>query len=135
MRLVNESVLDLFRGPGRCEWCQRRVLRREAHHVFGKGAGRVDIPGNAAGLCAAFSGGLHCHHEFHAGHITRGDLLAVTAAREGCTQADIEHDVFLVRRLPQGTPLAEVYRRLRSVRPKAFTPPPLAAYYQLRAAT
>ena len=123
MRLIDDSVLNRFRGAGLCEWCGRPVSWRDPHHIHSGAAGRVDIPGNIAALCVPFAGGDNCHRQFHDGHILRADLLAVTAAREGCTQADIEHDVYLIRRMPKETPLADVFRQLRSVRVR-WTPRP-----------
>ena len=107
MRIVNEKTLDLFRGPGKCEWCGRLVRRREPHHIFGRGYGgaeRVDVKINLIALCAVYAGGANCHHELHQGRILRADLLAKVAAREGMLQAEVEAEVRRLRNAPKGTP-------------------------------
>lgn len=102
MRIIDESVLDRFRGPGRCDWCGKTVRSRDAAHIFSRGAGQVDHPWNITSLCTVFSGGDNCHAMSHAGHEpTRHDLMACVAAREGILQAHIEAFVWLVRSLPK----------------------------------
>lgn len=102
MKIVNEELLNRFRGPGVCEWCKRRVSAREPHHVFTKGFGgarRLDVPINLIALCATFSGGLNCHDQFHTGQILREDLLAIVAKRERTTQQAIQEEIWRLRRL------------------------------------
>lgn len=112
MRIVNELLLRQFGGPGPCEFCRKLVRRRECHHVYTRGAGRLDLRLNLIALCATFSGGDNCHDAAHNGAIMRCDLLAVVAAREGCNQVDIEAIVFLFRRLPRNPSEADVAREL-----------------------
>ena len=100
MRVVNEQLLKQFRGRGQCDYCQRYVEVRHAAHIFGKGAGRVDIPGNLLALCA------EDHHESHAGKlITRADLLRTAAEREVLLMEEIEAAVHAFRRHPKHLPI------------------------------
>ena len=102
MKIVNEKLLNEFRGPGKCGWCGRTVSNREPHHIFSRGFGgarRMDIKINLIALCAAFSGGLNCHDQFHTGQILRDDLLAIVAKRESTTQDAIEREIYRLRRL------------------------------------
>ncbi len=95
MKIIDESVLDRFRGPGICEWCERKASSRDPHHVHTKGAGRIDHPWNLVSLCR------ECHNNAHLGYITRYDFLAVVSTRERETQDAIEREIFRLRRLPQ----------------------------------
>ncbi len=81
-----------------CEWCKKRVRRREPHHIFSRGSGRIDHRYNLISLCAVFSGGSNCHHEVHQGHILRESLLAIVAQREGVSQTDIRATLLRLRR-------------------------------------
>lgn len=80
MKLVNEKLLDLFRGDGPCEWCRRWSYCRHAAHVFSRGQGgafRLDHRLNIVSLC------WQCHGNHHAGRKpTRGDLLVLISGRE-----------------------------------------------------
>lgn len=94
MILIDDNLLDEFRSRLCCEWCRRPGLV-QPHHIFCRGMGggsRLDIRRNLIGLCP------HCHHEVHAGHIARFDLLAIVAQREKCQQADIEEEVYKLLR-------------------------------------
>lgn len=99
MRIVDEKTLALFRGPGQCEFCKKVVSRREPHHIFSRGAGRLDVAINLVSLCAAFAGGDNCHAAYHNGDIARYDLLAIVAYREGRLQHEIEAEIWRLRRL------------------------------------
>lgn len=105
MRIHNEELLDCFRTPGKCEYCGKRCSRREPHHLFCKGIGggsTLDISINLIALGASVPFPLClCHHDYHAGHISRFDMLAVVAAREKALQDDIESVVWMLKRLPK----------------------------------
>lgn len=110
MRILNESLLRRFRGPGVCEWCKKCVRNREAHHVFTRGSGRLDVRINIASLCAAFSGGDCCHARTHNGGTpTFDDLIGIVAAREGVKLHEIVSEVWRLRRIERdpGTILGE----------------------------
>ena len=86
MQIADEACLDLFRGPGRCEWCGKMVKQREPHHILHRGSGRVDIPENLVALCAVFSGGDDCHYRHHySGIPSTSELFEIAAAREHTT--------------------------------------------------
>jgi hypothetical protein len=93
VKVINEDLLNEFRGFGkRCEWCGR-LRYCHAAHIFSRGAGRVDIPGNLVCLC------WECHGANHNGHRPlKVDLLAIAAARERTTQDAITEEVYKIRR-------------------------------------
>ncbi len=98
MRIVDETVLDEFRGPGKCEWCGFRCYALHPHHLWARGmggGGRLDVRINLIGLCWV------CHSDVHHGDISRQDLLAVVAAREGKLQSEIEEEIWRLRRTPK----------------------------------
>lgn len=99
MIIRDEYLLEKCRNKPVCEWCgQRRSIRLDPHHIFSKGMGgatRLDIKINLISLCRP------CHTDVHQGHISRCDLLAVVAAREGLLQADIEQRLRELRRVRQ----------------------------------
>ncbi len=64
----------------------------DPHHVFSKGAGRVDVAANLIGLCRA------CHNGVHAGTIKRDRLLTIVAKRERITVEEIQLTVWTLRR-------------------------------------
>jgi hypothetical protein len=104
MRVIDEPLLNEFRGPGVCEWCRRRVTRREPHHVYARGmggGGRLDVRANLAALCAAFTGGDDCHDAAHAGRITKDELIAVVARREGIQPGAVRDENFRHLRAPK----------------------------------
>lgn len=92
MKLVDEEALDQFRGPGLCEWCGKKTSNRDPHHIFSKGAGRVDIKENIIAL------DRHCHTMVHSGAITRSQMLEIAAKREGTTPEEITNEVYRIRR-------------------------------------
>lgn len=91
MIVIDEALLDQFRGPGRCEFCGALVKRREAAHVLARGMGggsRLDVRENLVALCGPWDGA--CHLKSHQGqHPTTQDLLEVVAKREQKTAAEI----------------------------------------------
>lgn len=95
MRIIDESLLDIFRHKTKCHWCGLRTDGCDPAHAFSRGAGRLDIAINLIALCR------ECHTANHAGHIMRCDLLAIIAVREGVLQPDIEAVVWWIRRQPK----------------------------------
>lgn len=116
MIVKNPALLKEFSGPGVCSWCGKSVSSRDPHHVVARGAGgghRLDISINIVSLCTTFAGGGNCHHMAHNGReITKSDLLAVIAAREGCLQDEIQVCVWLLLRLPKDATAERVKREL-----------------------
>jgi hypothetical protein len=91
MIIIDEDLLDEFRGPGPCEWCGKSCLRREPHHIFARalgGGGRLDIRCNLVGLGSSIFWECACHQAAHAGLISRLELLQVAGQRE-CYLASI----------------------------------------------
>jgi hypothetical protein len=103
VRIDNPSLRWLFSGNLVCEYCRRPAFGgTQCAHVFSRGAGHVDIPGNLVSLCAS------CHHESHNGRlITRADLLRTAAEREGLLPEEIEDVVHELRRWPKDKALPE----------------------------
>jgi len=86
----NEKLLDQYRGPGSCGYCGRWCQFRDASHAFEKGVNswkRIDLPWNLIGLGTnlPIANACHCHAQYHAGRIPRGQILEKIAAREGVT--------------------------------------------------
>ena len=124
MRIIDEKLLSRFRGPGFCDWCKKYVRGRHPHHLWRRGIGgawRMDLAINLAALCYAFQGGDNCHERAHSGEILRCDLLAIVAAREGVQQADIEREMWRLRRTTDGTPASDLSPL--HPRPGLFLPP------------
>lgn len=93
MRVINEALLARFRQAYRCEWCRKLTLSGcDPHHIFSRGAGRLDVAINLISLCRV------CHGLVHAGEITREDLLAIVATREGVSQDWIVTEIYRLRR-------------------------------------
>ena len=102
--MIDEALLDEFRGPGVCEYCGNRVALREPHHWKARGmggGGRLDIRGNLIALCATFNGN-DCHNRAHALKIDRRDLLAIIAKREKRTPESIVEELFELLRRKKG---------------------------------
>ena len=99
--IVDEAMLDRFRGPGACELCGAEFPVRVPHHLFARGVGgggRVDIPENLVSLGPEGQWKCRCHHLIHNGSIPRRCVLAVVAIREGKTIEEIENAVYAARR-------------------------------------
>jgi hypothetical protein len=95
MILVDENLLYRFRGPGKCEWCDKHHQARHPHHLLARGmggGGRLDHRLNLIALCPV------CHNEVHCGVIMRCDLLAKVAVREGILQREILNKLYEIRR-------------------------------------
>ena len=96
MKIVDEEVMDHFRRKTRCELCGKYSRDgMDPHHLFGRGMGgwrRFDVAVNLISLCRI------CHNAFHAGRIERAAILAVVAAREGMTAAEVEEKILALRK-------------------------------------
>lgn len=93
MRIINKPLLRRFAEVYRCEYCGCRTPGADPAHIFGRGAGRVDIPANIVSLCR------QCHTSSHAGgYPTFDDLLLIAAKREGVTPEWIVDEVYRIRR-------------------------------------
>lgn len=107
MKIINEKLLDEFRGHGVCELCRRWVFRREPHHWIARGMGganRLDVRINLIALCAAFSGGMDCHARHHNGDgPSREKLLAIISRRERMEPQAIMDELRRLQRLPKGS--------------------------------
>src|SRR5581483_761225 len=110
--VIDENLLEEFRGPGPCEWCGRLCRLREPHHIFARGLGgsqRLDVRCNLVALGSSVRGGCRCHRAAHAGAIPRLQLLLVAGHREGLLASDIEAEVWRLRREAPAGPPAEVH--------------------------
>ncbi len=100
MKLERPDVLDLFRRAEWCEWCGEATPGGcDPAHVYSRGAGQVDIRLNVVSLCRT------CHSKEHNGNITKAELLAVVARREGVKVETIGKVVQAIRRWPKEKPL------------------------------
>jgi hypothetical protein len=100
--VVDEALLDSFRGPGVCSWCRKWVRRLDAAHVEPKGMGgwaRIDLAINVLSLCRL------CHQSHHDGNEPeREQLLATVAKREDLLQGEIVARVLELKRRSKGVP-------------------------------
>ena len=104
VRVVDDALLQWFRDAWRCEFCGHATKApTHPHHIYSRGAGRLDIRINLIALGGAFC--CNCHGLVHAGRIKREQLLKVVALRERTTPEVIEAEVFRIRRLPKGSTL------------------------------
>jgi len=96
MRIRNPELLEEFRYRPRCEWCgQPNRTGLDPHHLWTRGAGRLDIRINLIALCRA------CHQDVHSGVIARDDLLAKVSAREGFPPEEIAQEIYRLMRSPK----------------------------------
>lgn len=105
MRLVDKALLKIVAACPNCECCGARTPNgADPHHIYSKGAGRVDIPENLVALCRS------CHNGYHySSKPSLQDLLTIVAIREGMIAEDIEKEVFRIRNLDKdGKPRREM---------------------------
>lgn len=105
MIVVNETLLDEFRGPGPCEWCGKPCKRREPHHLWARGIGggsRMDIRINLIALGHSETFQCGCHKRIHAGGLDRHQMIEVVAKRERTDPDLIQAVVWLLCRTPKG---------------------------------
>lgn len=113
MIIKNDALLATYRTAGPCEYCHKSCREREPHHVYTRGAGRLDVPCNLLSLGKAFECG--CHREVHDGKIARAAFLSVVARRERVTVEVIERVVYCLRfltRSPAGWQIREAVGQL-----------------------
>lgn len=93
MKVINRNLMAVLRKPGLCQWCGRPCPDgRDPHHIFHRGAGRVDIPENLIALCR------ECHVRCHDGNLAgRQELLEFSASIHGTTVDEIERKVYALR--------------------------------------
>jgi len=95
VRIIDEAVLDLFRGVA-CEICGRPGSS-EPHHVSARGMGsgkRLDVAINLLAVCR------RCHTHIESGNIRRRVVLAVVADRERMTVDLLEQSIWQLQREP-----------------------------------
>lgn len=101
MRYENEKTLDLFRGPGTCEWCLRFCPVREPAHIFARGmggGGRLDVRINLVALGSTKLFACPCHTNNHSGHEpTQNDLIFIVARRERVNPVDLKDALIALR--------------------------------------
>jgi hypothetical protein len=105
IKIIDEDLLDTFRVPGTCEICGKWCRQREPHHIYGRGFGggsRLDIRYNLLSLGHSQTFQCQCHHDIHAGKISREKLLRIVANREGCQPSDITDEINKILRTPKG---------------------------------
>lgn len=116
MRIECESVLDRFRGPGRCELCGKHCRAREPHHHIRKGMGggaTMDVSINLVAVGVAFQ--CDCHRRTHDGNAANADVLAAIAKRERAEPEEIEESLWVLQRLRKGCSWLEVEEQLAEV--------------------
>lgn len=115
MKITNEDTLDLFRGPGPCEYCGIGCMRREPHHITSVGAGGSDIGINLIALGGTGLFRCSCHALVHAGKIDRQKMKEIAAKREGVSVEDAQAVVWLLLRLPPRPSVSDIEKELEGV--------------------
>ena len=85
-RVVDKAGMKKVKTIDHCEKCGRWTdgfFNLEVAHVIGKGAGGPDIKENCIKLCGPASMQAGCHGANHAGEISKDELFAKIAEREG----------------------------------------------------
>ena len=82
-RVTDKALLKALR-IGYCELCGRADMECGVHHIITKASGGGDARCNLICLCVG------CHTAAHAGNITKEQLWAIVAAREGMTAEQVE---------------------------------------------
>ena len=96
MRIEDPQALRQVAETCRCECCNKHCPTGAApHHLFSRGAGRLDIRLILQPLC------LECHADFHNGKISRAFLLGKRAKKERTTAEAITQVVHWLRALPK----------------------------------
>ncbi len=95
-RTKDKALLKELR-LGHCELCGRSADDIGVHHIITRNAGGPDARCNCLSLCIA------CHNAAHAGNITKEQLRAIVARREGMTPEEAEAEAReLTRRAHSG---------------------------------
>lgn len=99
MILADKELLKAVARRSHCELCgaRRSSFLLDPAHLMSRGAGRVDLPCNLAGLCR------WCHNETHANPEAKERLWAVVCRREGLIREQIQAEVYRVRLLAKGS--------------------------------
>jgi hypothetical protein len=98
MIIKDEKLLASFRRKKNCEWCGRSCPDGcDPHHAIVKrglgGGSRLDHKLNLVALDRS------CHNDVHAGVLTKYDMAAIIAQREGVTQDFVFSECERLRRL------------------------------------
>lgn len=110
MRIVNECLLTDFRRRLACELCGKPMpYGCDPHHVFSRGAGRLDIVENLVSL------DRECHNQVHSGVVSCQTLLEHIAKRERISTSAIESIIYYLRQQPKEADPLEAYARAKSL--------------------
>ncbi len=111
---VNEPLLKTFRTPGKCAICSTWSPQREAHHVWTRATGRLDVPINLVSLGGAWS--CACHQRSQSYTIPRQNVVQAVAFREGLDYSFVMDRVPWLRRQPKEASLCLTCMGAGSVR-------------------
>lgn len=117
MKIINEELLKSLAVAGRCEWCRKQCKLLEPHHIFTRGAGRLDISVNLIALGSSIGfPQCQCHAECHSGEISRNDLLIAVGHRHKLKAYQIEEVVYCLRdRLPKSPRQDQIEESLKGL--------------------
>lgn len=91
--IIDPALLEEYRLRCKCELCGKEVRGgTQPHHLFTRGAGRMDVSFNLAALCAP------CHHAIHLNAVWKPRLFGIVAAREGMTVEQLKEKLWELRR-------------------------------------
>lgn len=88
-RIVDNNLLKKMKEIDHCELCGSHTCVENAH-IVSKGAYGPDIKENIVRLCGPARYGMGCHGNEHKGNISKDELFAVVAKREGKTTEEIK---------------------------------------------
>ena len=102
MIIRDPELLASYHTPGLCEICGKRFAEREPHHFLARGmggGGQIDVRWNLVALGSSKDFCCPCHTKIHAAEISREQVLAVIATREGVTPQQIVAELNRLRNL------------------------------------
>lgn len=88
-RIVDKKLLENMKEIENCELCGSEKCVENAH-IVSRGAGGPDIRENVVRLCGPARYGMGCHGAQHCEAISKDELFAVVARREGKTVDEIK---------------------------------------------
>lgn len=91
-RVVDKKGMAKVKAIESCENCGSKNCL-EVAHIVSKGARGPDIKENAVKLCGPAAFGAGCHGANHKGNITKEQLFAIVAKREGQTIEEVKEIV------------------------------------------
>lgn len=125
MIIKNKKLIASCRTAGRCAACSCYCKKREAAHLFGKGAGGSDLKCNLVCLGSTRERCCQCHSTVHAANSDNGlrpnnsDLWQIVAKREGCTVEELREAILFIFRLDKAASPYKIVELMMALSPAA----------------